>query len=229
MKKKRLNILPHPEKVLIKITKHEWSNLFSVWITRHDGTRMQLFKDAEEDEGFERRVKQNVSVGNIIAVGNKVGGILKGDIAILDYLVTGNDDAFIGCIYADRMVCIKAFTEYYKENSTPMIDGRLTWKEGDFKFLSSLIGVVRMGKIKAFSPYIVLKHEERTKMHVSESGLKVEKEDNICTREIIAASPESGYKDGDKILLKESDLFFRVIDGKEISVIFEQDVIAKVG
>lgn len=223
-----MNILVHPKRVLIKITQSEWNNLFSVWVTRDDGSRIQLFSDVEEEEGYERRFRQNVSVGNVVAAGTEVKGIMKGDVAIIDYLVTANDDALVGYQNGNRLVAIRAHTTYHETDSTPMLDGRKTWKKGDFDFLSTLLGVVRMGKIKAFHPYVFLKHEKATKLAVAKSGLLREETEDICTREVISAHPFSGYKDGDKVMIKESDLFSRYIDNKEVSIVFEQDILCRV-
>lgn len=227
-KKQMMDIRVHPKNVLIKITKHEWNEMFSIWVTRNDGSRMQLFTDVEEEEGFDRRFRQNVSVGNVVAVGDLVQGVKKGDIAIIDYLVTANDDAVIGYQGGNRLVSIPAHTTYHKKDSAPMIDGRKTWKGGDFDFLSSLLGVVRMGKIISFHPYVFLKYETTTKLAVGEGGLLREKDyaKTICKREVISAAIDSGYKDGDKVLVSENDLFSRHIQNKEISVVFERDIIA---
>ena len=223
-----LNLVVHPKRVLIKITQSEWNNLFSIYITRHDGSRVQLFSDVEVEEGYERRFKQNVSVGTIVAAGTEVVGVMKGDIAIIDYLVTGNDDSLVGYQNGNRLVSIRAHTTYHKSDSTPMLDGRKTWKKGDYDFLSTLLGVVRMGKIKAFHPYVFLKYEKATRLAVDQGGLMKVEVDNVCTREVISAHPSSGYSDGDKVVIKESDLFSRFIDNKEVSVVFEQDILCRV-
>ncbi len=228
MAKEKVQLVPHPDKVLIKITKDEWNDLFSIWVTRADGQRVQLFTDVEEDKGQERRFKQNLSVGNVLAVGSNVKGLLKGDIAIIDYLVTANDESIVGFHYENKLIVVNAITTYHDKDSTPMIDGRKTYKKGDYDILSPILGVVRMGKLIPFRPYVFLKWEDPTKMYVSPAGLKIEREDDICQREVIGAHPDSGYADGDKVLIKEGMLFSRFIDKKEISVIFEEDILLKV-
>lgn len=222
-----MQLEPHPDKVLIKITKDEWNNLFSIWITRHDGERIQLFKDTEAETGHEQRFRQNLSVGNVVAVGKNVKGVLKGDLAIIDYLVTGNDESLVGHHYENKMIVIPAFTTYHEKDAAPLIDGRKTYKKGDYDTLSPLLGVVRMGKVLPFRPYVFLKYENPSKMKVTKSGLQIEEEDDVCQREIVGAHKDSEYKDGDKVLIKEANLFTRSIDGKEISVIFEEDILMK--
>jgi hypothetical protein len=228
-KKKMLMMEVHPKNVLIKITQSEWNDLFSIWITQKDGNKVQLFSDVEEPEDYERRFRQNVSVGNIISVGSKVKGLLKGDIAVIDYLVTANHDSMVGIQFGNRIVSIKADTTYHTFDSPPQIDGRKTYKEGDYEEISPLLGFVRMGKLYARSPYVFLKFEDPTKIAINKSGMMIEKEDTICTREVIAASPDTDYKEGDRVLIKESDLFSRFIENdkgrKEISVIFQNDIL----
>lgn len=222
----KTTILVHPKRVLIKVTVSEWNELFSIWVTRHDGSRIQLFTDVEEEHGYERRFRQNVSVGTIVAIGDSVNGILKGDIAIIDYVVTGGDDAFVGIHNGSRMVAIRANSTYHEKNSSPMLDGRLAWKKGDFDFLGTLLGVVRMGKVKAIRPYVFLKYENPKRLEVSEAGIR-EVSDEIVEREVISAHPDSGFVDGDKVLVKEADLVSRWIDKKEISVVFENDILVR--
>ena len=223
----KLNLFVHPKRVLIKITQDEWNNLFSIWITRHDGARVQLFTDVEEEQGYERRFKQIVSVGTILAAGNQVSGIMKGDVAIIDYMVTGGDDNLVGVQGGHRIVSILAHSTYHEKDSKPMLDGRKTWKKGDFDHLSTLLGVVRMGKIKAFHPYVFLKYEPPYRMEVTDGGMMMPVHDGVCEREVISAHPDSGLVDGDRVMVKEADLFSRFIDKKEISVIFESDVLVK--
>lgn len=223
-KKKMMGIFASPKNILIKIPKHEWNNIFSVWITRHDGSREKLFKEVEAEAGYEARFKQNVSVGNIIAAGHEVAGIMKGDIAVIDYLVTGQDDSLIGYQDGHRIVSIRAKTTYHDSDSTPMINGRKTWVRGDYDFLSPFLGVVRMGKVIAREPYVFLKYEEPERLAVSESGMLNMREDYVCIREIISAHPSTGFKDGDKVYVKASDLFERTINNAHMSVVFDSDI-----
>lgn len=225
-KKEKMYITPHPDKVLLKITADEWAELFSVWIKRADGTKVQLFTDVQEDEGYEKRFKQNVSVGTVVAVGSNVKGIMKGDTAIIDYLVTGEDSSLVGFHNGHKLVSIKADTTYHTEDAAPYQDGRKAWNEGDYEDISPLLGYVRFNKVIARRPYVFLKQESNTKMQVSNGGLISETIEDVCTREVIAAHPDSGYKEGDMVVLKEMDLFSRNVGKKEISVIMEADLLA---
>lgn len=233
MQKQRMNILPHPNKILIKIPSANWNSIFSKWVRRDDGSQVELFTDIEESEGFERKFQQNVSVGAIMAVGENIRGPIKGDMAIIDYLVTGNDDALVGFINGtdkkagDKLVCINANTVYHTEDSTPYIDGRSEYKEGDFETISPLLGYVRMGKVYACHPYVFLKHESNVRISVSGKGVMHEIIDQVIKREVIAAHPSSGFNDFDKIFIQDKELFSRFIDGKEISICFESDILGK--
>lgn len=220
-----MQIIPHPDKVLIKVTKANWNSLFSKYVVNRIGKKVELFTDIEEDEGYENRFRQNVSVGLVVAVGTKVTGILQGDMAIIDYAVTGNNDALVGFVNGDRLISIDAVTTYHTEDATPQMNGRLAYVKDDFDNLSKLLGVVRMGKLISFSPYVFLQHENPNKLSVSKDGLMHEKKEVMCRRKVLASGKGSICKEDDTILIKEEDLFSRVIDGKEVSVIFEQDII----
>jgi len=221
-----IQIIPHPDKVLIKVTRANWNSIFSKYINTVEGKKVELFTDIEEEDGYENRFKQNVSVGLIIAVGENINGILKGDMAIIDYAVTGNDDALVGFVKGDKIISIDAVTTYHTEDSTPQMNGRMAYVKGDCDNLSKLLGVVRMGKLIAFAPYVFLQHEKATKLAVSKSGMLHEQTEDICKRKVLASGKGSVSKEGDTVLIKESDLFSRVIDGKQISVIFETDIMA---
>jgi hypothetical protein len=224
MKKERISIIPHWDKVLIKVSKQDWNSQFSKYITVK-GKKVELFIDTPEEEGYEKRFQQNVSVGAVLAVGEKVKGLLKGDIAIIDYTVTGNDDSLIGFVNGDKVVSIPAYSTYHDEDSIPQMNGRHSYVAGDFDYLAKILGVIRGGKLIAFSPYVFLKHEDANKLKVSKGGVMYEEVDQICQREVLASGEDSVCKEGAIVLLKESDLFPRTIDGKEISVVFESDII----
>lgn len=224
MKKEMLRIIPNDNKVLIKVSKSAWNSLFSKYVRIADGKEVELFTDIKEDDGYEKRFSQNVSVGVVIAVGRDVSGVLKGDMAIIDYAVTGNDDALVGFVNGDRIVAIDAQTTYHTTDSAPQMNGRHAYVKGDVDNLSKLLGVVRMRKVIAFSPYVFLMHEDARKLKVSSGGVMVEEVDEVCTRRVLASPSDSVCAEGDSVLINEIDLFGRVIDGKEVSVIFETDI-----
>lgn len=227
MIKRKLNFEPHPLRVLIKCTKQSFEEIFYKWITRDDGTKVQLFSSVESQEGFDNRFTQNVSAGMIVAVGMAVENIFNSDIAILDYLVYNDNDALIGFVNGDRMVSLPAKTTYHDTDAPPSINMRKAYIKGDYDEVSKILGVIRNDKLLSFSPYVFLEHKENKIMKVNAFGLINEEVEYIAIREVLSAPESSGYKDGDKIFLKEEDLFFRNISGKMISVCFEKDILGK--
>lgn len=227
MKSKKINFLPHPEKVLIKITRKQFSDLFSKWVFRNDGSRVELFIDIPESDGYDRKFTQNVSVGVVVAIGEKVEGIYPGDMAIIDYLVSTGSDALIGFVNGDMLVAVNAKTKYHTFDALPNIDGRKAFVKGDYDDLSPILGIVRNGKAIAFSPYVFLVHKTNKIAVVLPNGRITEHTEEIASREIISASAKSGYVDGDSVILKETDLFSRVISNKQLSVCHEEDIFGK--
>lgn len=227
MKKNILELEPHPDRVLIKTSKKDHEALFFIWVKKDDGTKVQLFTATEADEGFEAKFQQNVSTGRIIAIGKNVEGILPSDLAILDYIVSSDTNNFVGTINGDKMVCLPAKTTYHDKDALPSITMRKAFVKGDVLEVSKILGVVRNDKLIAFDPFIFLVKKESRIMKVGLQGLKWEEDELIVTREVLSAPIESGYKESDNIIIKEHDLFFRKIGGKEISVCFKEDVMGK--
>lgn len=226
-KKEMLSFIPHPDKVLIKITKQSWDDLFCKWIVRDDGSKCQLFTQLEESEGFDRRYGQNVSTGVIVAVGENITDVYPSDTAILGYLISNDIDCLVGFVNGDRIVCIDKHTTYHAFDSKPQIDGRKAFVKGDFDIVSNLIGVVRNDKLLAFDPYVFLVHKSNLIISVLGNGRIKETVETISEREILSAPGTSGYSDGDIILVKEEDIFSRNIGGKDISIVMKQDILLK--
>lgn len=225
--KEKVQIMPHKDKVLIKVSKANWNSLFSKYITVKGGKKVELFTDIEETEGYEGRFRQNVSVGIIVAIGKNITHILPGDVAIIDYAVTGNDDALVGFVKGDRLISLDVITTYHKEDSIPQLNGRHAYVEGDYDNLSRLLGVIRMGRLMALSPYVFLQHENATKMVVSkDQGLQYQRTDGICKRKVLSGDKDCIAQEGDTVIIRETDLFSRIVDKKEISVIFDRDILA---
>lgn len=219
-------VTPNPDKVLILITKTNWNSIFSKWIKTKKGKDVELFTDIPEDDGYERRFQQNVSVGKVIGTGANVTGVKVGDMAIIDYLVTGNNDYTVGFVNGDRIVAVDAVTTYHEEDSVPNMQGRNAYVVGDYDNLSPLYGVVREKKLIPRNPYVFLVYENPLKLSVSDAGLQYEEMDKVCTRKVLSSHEESICEDGDTVVIKELDLFERIVDNKILSIIFEQEIIA---
>lgn len=219
-------ITPNPFKVLIKISKASWNSLFSKYIKTKEGKEVELFTDIPEDDGYERRFQQNVSVGKIIGTGSHVLGIEPGDMAIIDYIVTGNNDYTVGFVNEERVISINADTTYHQEDSPPNMNGRNAYVIGDYDEISPLYGVVRNKKLIPRDPYVFLVHENPVKLTVSDKGLMLEEVDKICTRKVLGAPAACVCHEGDTVVIHELDIFERQVEGKVLSVIFKQSIIA---
>lgn len=226
-KNSQLFIEPHPDRVLIKITKGAWDSLFYKDVVRDDGTKVKLFTAIEESEGYDKRYTQNVSVGYVVAAGANVKKVVSGDIAIIDYLTSNDTDNLVGFVNGDRLMSIVAETTYHDKDSLPGLDGRKAFVKGDYNIISQLLGVVRNNKVIAFSPYVFLNHKSNLILKVLPNGQISKFKEDMSEREVLAAGDKLSFKDGNKILLKEEDMFSRDIGGKEVSVMFERDILCK--
>lgn len=225
-KTETISIIPHDDKVLLKVSKESWDSRFSKYVTTTKGEKVELFVDIEEDEGFDKKFQQNISLGVVLAVGKNVTGVLRSDMAIIDYLVTTTDNALVGFINGDMILAIDGNTTYHEDDSDPQMNGRHAYFKGDFDGISKLLGVVRAGKIISRSPYVFLRKEDHSKIVVSGGGVMHKNDQDLCNRKVLSSGEGSICKEGDVVIIKESDLFSRVINGKEVSVIFETDILA---
>src|SRR6516225_9632281 len=147
IKREKLSIIPAPDRILIRITQKQIEDLISKVITRDDGTTCRLFfEPIHFDEGFDRKFQQNVSVAEVLGVGDNVRGVMVGDTVILDYLVQNISDDFVGFFNKDQVISIVAYTTYH-QNSAVLINGRQAWKKGDYDHISRILGVVREDRL----------------------------------------------------------------------------------
>lgn len=218
---------PHPNKVLIKISKEQLENICSKIITRDDGTKARLFSEPEYEEGFDRRYQQNVSAGTVVAVGSNVKSVRPSDVVILDYLATNNIDILIGAVKGDKLICVNVDTTYHQNSAPPLLNGRRAWVKGDYDYLSPIYGVIRNGKMIAFDPYIFLVYRTNKIVKVLANGQVLETKEDLSEREVLSAPPGNAFRDGDVILVKEADLTDREVNHRKISVIFKNDIICK--
>jgi hypothetical protein len=226
-KPQKVSFIPHPDKVLVKITKASYDELFFKRIIRDDGKEVSLFTSIEEKEGMDDRYKQNVSVGVIVAVGKNVDNIFITDLAILDYMVSNDSDNLVGFVNGDRIVSLVAKTTYHNKSAKPDINFRKAYVKGDYDEVSKILGVVRKKQVIAFDPYIFLNSKSNKILSVLPNGQLTETIEYISKRDVLSADAKSNLKFGDEILLKEEDMFGRVIENKEISVIFKNYVLCK--
>ena len=228
MSKNNLYIEPHPNKVLIQISKKQIDEITDKWITRNDGTKVKLAIRENYSEGYDKRFEQNVSVGVVLAVGMNVKNIYPSDLAVIDYLATNDSDVLVGYQNGNQIICVDAATTYHTKSATPAMNGRRAWVKGDFDVISSILGVVRNNKIIAFDPYVFLVTQSNMIVQVLANGKIIETKEDISRRDVLSARKDSVFKDGDTILIKEENMFSRVINGATISVVFEKDILLKI-
>jgi hypothetical protein len=227
IKHEKLSIIPAPNRVLIRITKQQIQDLISKEVVLEDGTKKRLFfEPIHFEEGFERRFQQNISVGEIIGVGNEVEGIQVGDMAILDYLVSNLIDDTVGFVNGDQLISIIAYTTYHKESS-PMIRGRQAWMEGDYDHISRILGLVRGDELIPFDPYVFMEYKPDYLKILSARGEAMRETTPVVNREVIAAPEDCIWKCGDRVKLKKDDWFDREIAAHRIAVAFKGDILCK--
>jgi co-chaperonin GroES (HSP10) len=222
----KLKIRPASDRVLIKITRKQQEDITSKMIKRDDGTTVRLFIEPGYDPGYDRRFMQNVSIGEVIAVGKKITKVEEGDIAVLDYLVRNDIDVFVGYFNdRDLIVSVKGETSIHKEDSLPSQTGRMAWIKGDYDTISPLMGVVRGDKVIAFDPYVFLVAKRPVILTVLPNNQVIETKETISTRTVLSAPEESGVEEGDEVTFKSDDMFPRYVNEKELSVIFKDDIL----
>lgn len=227
VKHKKLSIIPAPDRLLIKITKKQIDDLISKEIIKEDGTKARLFfEPILHDPGYEAKFRQNVSVGEVIGVGGKIRGVLTGDVVILDYLVSSDDDDVVGFFNGDKIISILGNTTYH-DTSAPIIHGHAGWVKGDYDNISRILGVVRGDNLVPFDPYIFLEYKSDLLKIISIHGDKMRSQDKVYERTVLSSPENSEYKCGDIIRIKNQDIFERDVNGSKISIAFKNDILCK--
>lgn len=225
IKHEKLSIIPAPNRVLIRITKQQIEDLISKVIKKSDGATARLFfEPIHASEGYDRRFQQNVSVGEVIGVGDNVYNISVGDTVILDYLTSNISDHLIGYFNKDQLISILANTTYHK-NSSVLINGRQAWRKGDFDNISLILGIVRGDELIAIDPYVFVEYESDLLMILNEIGERVRSTAAVIKRTVLSAPEGSIFKCGQEVFMKRDDWFHREIDGRKIAICFKQDVL----
>lgn len=228
IKHKKLSIIPAPDRLLIKITRKQIDDLISKEITLDDGTKKRLFfEPILHDAKYDASYRQNVSIAQVIGVGDNLSGVIVGDVVILDYLATNEDDDLVGFVDKDKVISILCKTTYH-ENSAPIIHGHAGWVKGDFDNISRILGVVRGDKLIPFDPYIFLEYQSDALKIISIHGDPMRSQEKIYKRTVLSSAVGCEYKFGDVIKIKGTDLFERDVNGNKISICFRQDVLCKI-
>ena len=228
IKHKKVSIIPAPDRLLIRITRKQMDDLISKEIMLDDGTKKRLFfEPILHDPGYERRYRQNVSVGEIIGVGSNVEGVKVSDVVILDYLVSADEtDDLVGFFNKDRVISILAQTTYHKDSAL-VIHGHAGWLKGDFDNISRILGVVRGDNLIPFDPYVFLEYKSDLLKIVSIHGENIRSKESVYERVVLSVPKNCKYKAGDIIRIKNEDLFEREVNGRTISIAFKNDILCK--
>lgn len=227
IKHEKLSIIPAPNRVLIKITNQQIEDLISKVITNDKGERVRLFfEPILADQGYDKRFRQNVSVGEAVGVGSNVNGVNVGDTLILDYLSGNLSDHLIGFFNKDQLISVLAETTYHKTNSV-LINGRRAWAKGDFDNISLILGSVRGDKLIPFDPYVFVEYESDFLSILNDMGEKVRSTAPVISRTVIASPENCIYKCGDSIKVKRDDWFDREVAGRKIAIVFKNDILCK--
>lgn len=228
IKHKKLSIIPAPDRLLVKITKKQIDDLISKEITLEGGVKKRLFfEPILHDQGYEAKFRQNVSIAEVIGVGDNLRGVMIGDVVILDYLVSSEDDDVIGSFNGDKIVSILCKTTYH-ETSAPIIHGHAGWIKGDFDNISRILGVVRRDNLIPFDPYVFLEYESDLLRIISIHGDPMRSQEKVYKRTVLSSPQGSQYKCGDVIKIQGTDLFERDVNGHKISIAFKNDIICKI-
>lgn len=227
-----------PDCILIRIKEVDTQSLYTKWIVRNDGTKVQLFIQPEPDKNSTQRSKIFVSTGTVEQVGSDVNGIETDDVVILDYTVDNDLD---NVLYYDeeknKLIVINATTILHKHDQWAYAtrqsprDVKVASK-GDIETFSPILGLIRKDMLIARFPYVFINHLSNIVEMVSKSGIIFKQEQNLLEREVLAVSDESkkryGIQEGQTILVQDMDIFSVSLSDKKIDCILDNDVMAAV-
>ncbi len=244
-------IKPMPENVIIKILAADREGGMEKSFTKEDGTTGKLYtstalriykREDFDNSEFMRPLedaddgKNNIFVrtGEVLSVGSKVAGIEAGDIAILDYTTDNTPEIVIGYDGEDKIISVKHATTYYPKDEIAYAerdkprDQILAYK-GEILEISSIIAVIRKGKMIARRPYVLLVQDAITRDAKTASGLLYTEKDTVIKRKVVSVPAEEAdvqFKDDDIVLVKEADTFDIVLPQGLITACFVTDVMA---
>lgn len=240
---------PLTNNVIIKILNADRDGVFEKTITRDDGSTVKLITSTDlrllkDDDGFEfmRPLEDQdndksayfVRTGIVISVGERVGCMQPGDIAILDYNVDNRDDIVIGKDREGKYVSVCGVTSFYQEDvianaqrNSPR-DQVVAYK-GEITRITDIVGVIREDKIYAINPYVIIsnaatKYESKTK-----SGIIHTVSEKVIKRKVIAIPDElkDDLEVGEEILVKDEYCFDIILDTGIMTGCYAEDIMAK--
>lgn len=227
-----------PDSIMIKIKKEDTDNLYSKWIVRNDGTKVQLFIQPEPDKDSDKRSKIYVSLGEIVQTGENIADIEIGDIAILDYTV---DNCIDNVLYYDeggnKFSVIDGTTTFHYHDQWAYATRNnsrdcLVSAKGEMDIVSPLLGIIRNDKLIARSPYVFIEHKDTIVEKTSQFGILFTEQEELLERKILSVSDISnkkyGMKSGQTIVLKDVDMFSISLKDSKIDCVMDIDVMAGV-
>lgn len=219
-------LIPHRNKIIVRIYFADRWHLFNQTIKRGDGTALVFAKAIElDDERLDAAYAQNVSVGEVIAVGKNLADRLRvGDIAIIDYLVDNDRDAVVSLSNEYKDVVVWANCLYHEADAPKEANGRRAFYKGEYKRIGQVFGAVRGDSLIAIEPYLFLEHESNVINVFSKVNLFFEETVSVIERKVLASYPGANAQEGEYIVVQDCDIFERVIDNKVVSTIFNIDV-----
>lgn len=221
-----MKLIPHPNKVFIRIYKKDRHNLFNKIIEREDGSTVELAIGHEwDDERLDASYAQNVSIGEVVGVGNNLSDrILVGDIAIIDYLVDNDKLSFVEETEEYKTLAVWAKCSYHQFDAPKEANGRRGFYKGEYKRIGQVFGVVRENKLIAIEPYLFLEHESNVVNVYSKKFFHYEETIAVVERKVLASFPGAYAQEGEIIVIPDTDIFDRVLEEKTISTIFNNDI-----
>lgn len=229
-----------PKKVMVRIKKEDRDSLFSKWIVKENGDKVQLFTTIDVESDADARASTLfVSIGTVEQVGEGVEGIEVDDVALLDYLCDNEDSNIVSFEEnGDKLIVVDADTKFHEREEwiygSRKNDGKdkLLAAVGDIDTQSPIIAVVRNEKIIARQCYVILEHESATVTKVGKGGIMYEEEEKVVTRKILAVSKESaatGLQVDGSIIVRDCDVFdAKLQDGSKAQCVLDNDIMAAV-
>lgn len=228
-----------PECIMIKIKEEDTQSLYTKWIVRNDGTKVQLFIQSEPDKNSTQRSKIFVSLAEVVQVGENVTGVEEQDIAILDYTVDNDLD---NVLYYDeeknKFIVVQATTILHKFDQWAYATRQsprdvLVAKIGDIETFSPVLGLIRGDKLIARFPYVFLNHESTKVDKISESGILYTEEQQILERKVLSVSKESELrhsiiKEGKTVIVQDIDVFSVQLKDSKIDCIIDSEIMASI-
>lgn len=224
-----------PDCVMVKINVEDRDSLYSKWIVRNDGTKVQLFIQPEPNKNSTQRSKVFVNIAEVVQVGSDVTGIKENDLAILDYTVDNDID---NVLYFDedknKYIVVNARTILHEYNEWAYGTRQsprdvIVSAKGDIQTFSPILGILRSNKLIARFPHVFLEHKNTAVIKKSMFGITYTDHEDILERKVLSVSDESkkryGIKENQLVVIKDIDMFDVKLKEGSIQCVLDSDVI----